>query len=181
MEIIKLNINWDYINQFWPWNQIYLFFLIHNNNVGNNFGNGIGSFYSILATNFSAFFLLPMWTGWHRTSPLVCIYVSKCQTHKLSFFELSNFDKFCIISNFDMVDIHGHSMWSHWVRVKLIKLENDHLTEFHLTFSVDQKFLIIWAFDRILFWRLIKSFNNESFIFCHLTEFFETFQLIEIF
>ncbi len=59
--------------------------------------------------------------------------------------------------------------------------ENDHLTEFHLTFSVDQKFLIIWAFDRILFWRLIESFNNESFIFYHLTEFFDTFQLIEIF
>ena len=59
-------------------------------------------------------------------------------------------------------------------------LTGGQLTEFHLTFSVDQKFLIIWAFDRILFWRLIKTFNNESFIFYHLTEFFETFQLIEI-
>ena len=59
--------------------------------------------------------------------------------------------------------------------------ENDHLTEFHLTFSVDRKFLIIWAFDRIFFWRLIESFNNESFIFYHLTKFFETFQLIETF
>jgi len=43
---------------------------------------------------------------------------------------------------------------------KLNKRENDHLIEFHLTFSVDQKFLIIWAFDQILFWRLIESFNN---------------------
>ncbi len=40
-------------------------------------------------------------------------------------------------------------------------VENDHLIEFHLTFSVDRKFLIIWAFDRILFWRLIKSFNKK--------------------
>jgi hypothetical protein len=57
---------------------------------------------------------------------------------------------------------------------------NDHLIEFHLTFSVDRKFLIIWAFDLINFWRLIKIFNNESFIFYHLIEFFESFQLIEI-
>ena len=28
---------------------------------------------------------------------------------------------------------------------------NDHLIEFHLTFSVDRNFLIIWAFDRIDF------------------------------
>ncbi len=28
---------------------------------------------------------------------------------------------------------------------------NDHLIEFHLTFSVDRNFLIIWAFDRIYF------------------------------
>ncbi len=55
------------------------------------------------------------------------------------------------------------------------------LTKIHLTFSVDWKFLIIWAFDRILFWRLIKSLKNESFIFYHLIEFFETFQLIETF
>ena len=58
---------------------------------------------------------------------------------------------------------------------------NDHLIEFHLTFSVDRKFLIIWAFDLINFWRLIKIFNNESFIFYHLIELFETFQLIKSF
>ncbi len=40
-------------------------------------------------------------------------------------------------------------------------MENDHLTKFHLTFSIDQKFLIIWAFDRILFGRLIESFNKN--------------------
>jgi hypothetical protein len=57
---------------------------------------------------------------------------------------------------------------------------NDHLIEFHLTFSVDRKFLIIWAFDQINFWRLIEIFNNESFIFYQLIEFFESFQLIEI-
>jgi hypothetical protein len=57
---------------------------------------------------------------------------------------------------------------------------NDHLIKFHLTFSVDQKFLIVLAFDQINFWRLIKIFNNKIFIFYHLTEFFETFQLIEI-
>jgi hypothetical protein len=58
-------------------------------------------------------------------------------------------------------------------------MENDHLIEFHLTFSVDRKFLIILAFDRINFWRLIQIFNNESLIFYHLIEFFETFQLIK--
>ena len=42
---------------------------------------------------------------------------------------------------------------------------NDHLTEIHLI--------------EIVIFQLIKSFNNESFIFYHLTEFFETFQLIE--
>jgi hypothetical protein len=42
-----------------------------------------------------------------------------------------------------------------------VKAENDHLIEFHLTFSVDRKFLIIWAFDRINFWRLIESFNKK--------------------
>ena len=57
---------------------------------------------------------------------------------------------------------------------------NDHLIEFHLTESVDRKFLIIKAFDQINFRRLIEIFNNESFIFYHLIEFFETFQLIEI-
>ncbi len=29
---------------------------------------------------------------------------------------------------------------------------NDHLIKFHLTFSVDQNFLLIQAFDRMLFW-----------------------------
>jgi hypothetical protein len=42
---------------------------------------------------------------------------------------------------------------------------NDHLTEIHLI--------------EIVFFHLIESFNNESFIFYHLIEFFETFQLIE--
>jgi hypothetical protein len=32
----------------------------------------------------------------------------------------------------------------------------------------------------IVIFQLIESFNNESFIFYHLTKFFETFQLIEI-
>ena len=63
---------------------------------------------------------------------------------------------------------------------KHFKLTGGQLIEFHLTFSVDQKFLIIWAFDQILFWHLIESFNNESLIFYHLIEFFESFQLIEI-
>jgi hypothetical protein len=41
---------------------------------------------------------------------------------------------------------------------------NDHLTEIQLI--------------EIIIFQLIESFNNESFIFYHLTEFFETFQLI---
>ena len=32
----------------------------------------------------------------------------------------------------------------------------------------------------IVIFQLIESFNNKSFIFYHLTEFFETYQLIKI-
>jgi hypothetical protein len=44
---------------------------------------------------------------------------------------------------------------------------NTHLIEFHLI--------------EIVIFQLIESFNNESFIFYHLIEFCETFQLIENF
>jgi len=37
----------------------------------------------------------------------------------------------------------------------------------------------IHLIEMVIF-QLIESFNNESFIFYHLTKFFETFQLIEI-
>ena len=49
----------------------------------------------------------------------------------------------------------------------LLFLVNDHLIELHLI--------------EIVFFHLLESFNNESFIFYHLIEFFETFQLIETF
>jgi hypothetical protein len=38
----------------------------------------------------------------------------------------------------------------------VLPLTGGRLTEIHLTFSVDRKFLIIWAFDRILFGRLTE-------------------------
>ncbi len=50
---------------------------------------------------------------------------------------------------------------------KRSKTENDHLTKIHLI--------------EIVIFQLIESFKNESFIFYHLTEFFDTFQLIETF
>ncbi len=43
---------------------------------------------------------------------------------------------------------HGNQIWSFFTG-------NDHLIEFHLTFSVDRNFLLIWAFDQnfyFLFW-----------------------------
>ena len=44
---------------------------------------------------------------------------------------------------------------------------NDHLTEIQLI--------------EIVIFQLIESFNNESFIFYHLTEFLDGFQLIKSF
>jgi hypothetical protein len=46
----------------------------------------------------------------------------------------------------------------------IITVGNDHLTKIQLI--------------EIVIFQLIESFNNESFIFYHLTKFFETFQLI---
>ncbi len=37
---------------------------------------------------------------------------------------------------------------------------NDHLIEFHLTFSVDRNFLIIWAFDRNFYFFILVSWSN---------------------
>ena len=52
------------------------------------------------------------------------------------------------------------------VQIVIVEMENDHLTKIHLI--------------EIVIFQLIESFNNESFKFYHLTEFFETFQLIKI-
>jgi hypothetical protein len=50
-------------------------------------------------------------------------------------------------------------------RYKQDLMENDHLTKIHLI--------------EIVIFQLIEIFNNLFIIFYHLTEFFETFQLIE--
>jgi hypothetical protein len=52
-------------------------------------------------------------------------------------------------------------------KTTLLNLTGGRLTEIHLI--------------KIVIFQLIESFNNESFIFYHLTKFFETFQLIESF
>jgi hypothetical protein len=40
---------------------------------------------------------------------------------------------------------------------QVVNVGNDHLIEFHLTFSVDRNFLLIWAFDQnFLFFILVS-------------------------
>ncbi len=77
----------------------------------------------------------------------------------LSFHQIKNVNKF-----FDLV-ITFHYIESLNNAFKIFDLvlilTGGQLIEFHLTFSVDRKFLIIWAFDQIIFWRLIESFNKK--------------------
>ncbi len=78
----------------------------------------------------------------------------------LDFFSIK--EKLCL-SHFNASvksQIYGFSFSFLNFQFYAILMENNHLIEFHLTFSIDQKFLIIWAFDRILFWRLIESFKK---------------------
>ncbi len=61
-------------------------------------------------------------------------------------------------------------------------IEHNHQTIEQIYLSVHERtggcLTEIHLFE-IVFFHLIESFNNESFIFYHLIELFETFQLIE--
>jgi hypothetical protein len=67
-----------------------------------------------------------------------------------------------IILSFLGIDRTTEDLCSNVEQSRIICMTGGQLIEFHLTFSVDRKFLIIWAFDQILFWRfgvLIKNIN----------------------
>ncbi len=62
-----------------------------------------------------------------------------------------------------------NSFWSVWdIKYKpttLMDKGNDHLIEFHLTFSVDRNFLLIWVFDWNFYFFNLVSWSNFTWHF----------------
>ncbi len=48
---------------------------------------------------------------------------------------------------------------------QVVNVGNDHLIEFHLTFSVDRNFLLIWAFDQNFLFFILVSWSNFTWHF----------------